>query len=117
VRAEDLVEVLRRQVAVGVERDRLLASHHQRVDEAAHQHDQGQRHIHDADPLVIDAGQPFAPQRAPPSEPGDARHHRQPAEHRDQRAAEGDQAVERQRVDGQPTEHLELSATAYWPAC
>ena len=43
-------------------RDRLLRAHHDRVAEAAQQHDERQYAIHDADPLVVDRGEPFAPQ-------------------------------------------------------
>ena len=41
---------------------RLLRAHHDGVGEAAQQHHQRQQRVHDADPLVVDAGDPFAPQ-------------------------------------------------------
>ena len=37
------------------------------VDEAAQQHDRGEGHIHDADMLMVDAGDPFAPQIRDPA--------------------------------------------------
>ena len=63
VGGEDLIVVIGRQVPLrAADGHRLLRAHHDRVGEAAQQHDQRQEHIHDADALVIDAGQPFAPQ-------------------------------------------------------
>ena len=52
----------------------LLRAHHDRVGEAAQQHDEGEQRVHDADPLVIDAGDPFMPeirQMAAQHDPGD----------------------------------------------
>ena len=72
VGGEDLVVVVRRQVAHGVaEGDRLLRAHHDGVGEAAQQHHQSQNDVHDADLLVVDAGDPVAPQRAPGPEVGE----------------------------------------------
>ena len=45
-----------------MERQRLLRAHHDRVGEAAQQHHQREQRIHDADALVVDAGDPLAPQ-------------------------------------------------------
>jgi hypothetical protein len=68
VRGKDLVVVIGRQVSLRVtDRDRLLRAHHDRIGIAAQQHDQRQNKIHDADPLVVDAGQPLAPQIGPPA--------------------------------------------------
>ena len=105
VRAEDLVEMLGRQVAAVVQRHRLLGAHHDGVDEAAHQHDERQHDVHDADALVVDAGQPFDPQVLPRLEPGDDDEDDQRAAHRDQSAGRGDGAVERQGFDRQFAEH------------
>ena len=54
--------MLRRQIACGVKGDRLLRAHHERIDKAAQQHQQSKQQIHDADALVIDAGDPLVPQ-------------------------------------------------------
>jgi hypothetical protein len=42
--------------------ERLLRPHHDRVDESAHRHHQAKEHVHDTDPLVIDARDPLAPE-------------------------------------------------------
>jgi hypothetical protein len=79
---EDLVVVVRRQEAgVVTEGHRLLGAHHQRVGEAAQQHHQAQHDVHDADLLVVDAGDPVVPQRAPQLEVGDRAEQRDTAEH------------------------------------
>jgi hypothetical protein len=65
------------QVSCGVKRQRLLRSHHEGVNERPQKHDGGQQAIHDADALVVDARDPFAPQvrdvslRGDPDEQGD----------------------------------------------
>src|SRR3546814_7650003 len=88
VRGEDLVVMIGGQIAlVRPEGDRLLRAHHQRVGKAAQQHDDPEHHIHDTDLLVIDAGDPVAPQDTPPAIPGDQTEHGDAAE-RD--ADEGD---------------------------
>ena len=70
--------MLGRQVSLRIaDRDRLLRAHHDRVGKAAQQHDQPQQHVHDADALVVDAGQPLAPQIGPPALYGDEREHGQ----------------------------------------
>ena len=97
--------MLGRQVAVGVERQRLLGAHHDGVDEAAHQHDQRQHDVHHADALVIDAGEPFGPKVLPGLEPGDDDEDEERTAHGDQGAAGGDGAVERQGLDRQFAEH------------
>ncbi len=62
VRRENLVEMLRRQIALrAAGRDCLLRAHHDRIGEAAQQHEQPQHEIHDADALMIDGGEPLAP--------------------------------------------------------
>ena len=62
---KDLVVMLRRQIALRLEGQSLLRAHHDRVGEAAQQHDERQRAIHDADALVVDRGDPLAPQIGP----------------------------------------------------
>ena len=66
VRGEDLVVVMGVEIALrAAERHGLLQSHHDGVGEAPQQHDEPEHHVHDADPLVVDAGEPLAPQIAP----------------------------------------------------
>ena len=63
VRREDLIEMLGRQISLrAAGGDRLLRAHHDCIGEAAQQHDQRQQEIHDADALVVDGRDPFAPQ-------------------------------------------------------
>ena len=77
VGGEDLVVVVRRQVALGaVEGHGLLQPHHHRVGEAAQQHDEAEDHVHDADLLVVDAGEPLVPEVAPEPELGERREQR-----------------------------------------
>ena len=106
VGGENLIEMVRRQIAMRVECERLLCPHHHGIDEAAHQHDQRQRHVHDTDLLMVEAGQPFDPQIAPLAEPSDERNHAKCAKHGDQRAAHGDVTVKRQGINRQLTEHV-----------
>ena len=54
--------MLGRQIAGGLVGQRLLRAHQDRVREAADEHRQGQGAVHDADALVIDAGDPFPPE-------------------------------------------------------
>ncbi len=74
---EDLIVVIGRQVAVGVECQGLLRAHHDRVGEAAQQHHHREHDVHDPDALVVNAGDPLGPQiRQPtlqrdPAEDGD----------------------------------------------
>src|SRR5690606_37172792 len=75
VGGEDLVVMVRRQDAGGVARGHgQLGAHHDGVGEAAQQHDQGHDDVHDADALVVDAGQPFGPQVLPFAVVGDRPH-------------------------------------------
>jgi hypothetical protein len=102
---EDLVVVLGRQVALRLERDRLLRSHHERVDETAQKHHRGERHIHDADMLVVDAGDPFTPQIRDPALDRDEGEHAQ--DHHDDEGAreQGNWLVERNRAPAQLAQH------------
>ena len=110
VGGEDLIEMSRRQIAVIVVGDGLLAAHHGRVDEAAQQHDERDHDVHYADLLVVETRHPVEQHEAPGAEVGDQGHHRERAEHGDRRARGGNGAVERQRIDGQPTEDLHCSS-------
>ena len=84
VSREDLVVMFGRQIAGRLEGDRLLRAHHDRVDEAAQQHHQREHVVHHADPLVIDARDPLAPEirtdacEVDPREHGDNHRSRSP---------------------------------------
>ncbi|KAG0956919.1 hypothetical protein G6F31_012558 [Rhizopus arrhizus] len=72
MRREDLVVVVRRQVAGGVAHGHgLLGAHHDGVGKAAQQHDQRDDDVHHADALVVDGGQPFRPEVLPLAEVSD----------------------------------------------
>jgi len=82
VGGEDLVVVVRRQVAHVVAKGHgLLQAHHHGVGKAAQQHHQAQDHVHDPDLFVVDAADPVAPEGAPQAELGDQRHHGDAAQH------------------------------------
>ncbi len=109
VRREDLVIVIGRQVALRLaDRDRLLRAHHDRVRKAAQQHDEAEQHVHDADALVIDAGQPLAPQIRQPPLDRDDRQHGEDRDHDDRHADQRQRFVERDRRPAQPAQHLNL---------
>ena len=61
VGGKDLVVVMRRKIARRLISHGLLRPHHHRVDETTQQHDQPEQDIHDADALMVDARDPFAP--------------------------------------------------------
>jgi len=105
VGGEDLVVVMGGQEALGaVECERLLRAHHERVGEAAQQHHDAEDHVHDADALVVDGGEPLAPQIAPEAEIGDAGEQRDAAERDHHEGADEDRLVERQRIDAETAE-------------
>ena len=96
MRREDLVVVLGRKISGRMESQRLLRAHHDRVDKPAQQHHQAKQHVHDADPLVVHAGDPLAPevgQMTRDDDPGDNcandQHHRR-ARHERDRLVPGD---------------------------
>ncbi len=63
---ENLIVVVRRQETfIAVEGNGLLGTHHDRIGKATHHHDQAQHHVHDADLLVVNAGEPVVPQSTP----------------------------------------------------
>ena len=106
VRGKHLVIVFRRQKAVvGPERHRLLRAHHDGIGKAAQQHHQTKDDVHDADFLVVDAGEPFVPQIAPQAVVGDDSHQRQATQHDGDHGAQHDRHVQRQRLPRQPTEN------------
>ena len=103
VRGEHLVIVVRRQEPlVAVERHRLLQTHQHRIGKPAQKHHQPEHHIHHADLLVIDGGEPFLPQIAPEAEIGQRRQQRAPAERNHRKGGHDDRFVQRQRIKRQP---------------
>ncbi|MGY4282763.1 hypothetical protein ACVWXO_001983 [Bradyrhizobium sp. LM2.7] len=100
---EDLVVVMGVEVAFGAAKGEcLLQSHHQRVGEAAQQHHDAEDHVHDADALVVDAGEPLAPQIAPDAEIGETGEHDEAAGCHHREGADDDRLVQRQRFDREP---------------
>ena len=112
--AEQLCKMVGRQEAA-VEAEGLLRPHQRRLDQRPCQHHEGQHHIHDADLLVIGAGQPLRPQHAPFAIFGDQRDGYDRADDHHQGRAGGDDAIdhvpfgwivqhlpERQRFQTQP---------------
>ena len=57
---EDLVEMLGRQVALRAAGGERLWPHHDRLGEAAHQHEDRQDDVHDADALVVYGREPLS---------------------------------------------------------
>ena len=90
VRAEQLREMVGCKEAGIVDRSCLLHPHQHRLDQRAAEHDEGQHDVHDADFLVIEAGEPFGPQIAPFPEPRDQRDDRDSTEDDDQGGAGAD---------------------------
>src|SRR3546814_1787782 len=86
------------------EGDRLLRAHHQRVGKAPHQHDDPEHHIHDTDRLVIDAGDPVAPQDTQPAIPGDQTEHGDAAERDADEGDDEDRLMQRQRGEAETAE-------------
>jgi hypothetical protein len=97
------------------------------VGEAAQQHHHREHDVHDADLLVIDAGQPLRPQRRPLAVPGDQRrdghraHDHDPGRHGGDDAVDDlgrggvlDHAPEGQGVEPEPAEQpMEQGAAAH----
>ena len=108
---EDLVEMLRRQISLRASGgDRLLRPHHDGVGEAAHQHEQSQHQIHDADALVIDGCEPLAPQIGPSSPQRDPQQNGPDQQGHESRRAHDDRLVERDRTPAELAEEIHLSA-------
>ena len=74
------------------------SAHHDGVGEAAQQHDDAEDHVHDADALVVDAGEPLAPEIAPQPEVGDGAEHDGATERNTGKGRNQDGFVQRQRV-------------------
>src|SRR5262244_3444194 len=108
-----LIVVLRRQVSLcAAHRDCLLRAHHDRVAKSAQQHDQAEHHVHDANALVVHAGQPLAPQIWPPALHSDGHEDSQnnDADHRS--AEQREWLVEGNCCPAQPSQHVNLAPDA-----
>ena len=91
-----------------------------RVGEAAQQHDQRHDDVHHAELLVVDRGEPLAPQVAPLLEVGDQTQHRRTTDGDARGRDHDDRLVERNRVQTELTEHalpLALRAADWRPSC
>ena len=98
--------MLRRKIAGGAERDRLLRAHHDGVDEPAQQHHQAKQNVHDADSLVVDAGDPLAPEVGQMTLEHDPSEHREDDQHHDRAGNERDRLVPWDCLPGQLAEHV-----------
>jgi hypothetical protein len=105
VGGENLVVVVRGQITgIAVEGERLLAAHQKRVRESAQEHDQGEDDVHDTDLLVIDTGDPFAPEVAPQTEIRQQTEHDEAADGDAEECHDQDWFVIRDSIEGQSTE-------------
>jgi hypothetical protein len=111
VRREDLIKMLRRQIALGpAGGDRLLRPHHDCVREAAQQHDQRQDDVHDADALVVDGGEPLLPQIGPISFPCDEREDGHDREDHHRRRGHDNRLIERDCAPSELAEEVHFVA-------
>ncbi|KOS76519.1 hypothetical protein DM46_2854 [Burkholderia mallei] len=108
VRGEDLVIVVRRQIAGPVVRERELQAHHHRVGEAAQQHDERDDDVHHAELLVVDGREPLAPQPFPALRIGERAQNPEHDERHERARAHDDRLIERDRRKRQFTEHAYL---------
>ena len=104
MRREHLVVVLGWKIALRVKGERLLRAHHDGVDEAAQQHQQSQQDVHDANALVIDAGDPLIPQIWNPAFDANPYEGAQQNQHDNRAGDERNRLIE---GDGVPTELAE----------
>ena len=104
--AEDLIIVVRQQIPHRVaECNRLLQAHHYGIGKTTQQHHQSENHIHDPDLLVVDAGDPIAPQRAPSAEIGQRSDDRQAADHDRREGGEQNRFMKGNRVPSEAPEN------------
>ncbi len=90
---EELCIMVGRQDSA-VQRADLMGAHHRAFQHAAQKHHPGQHHIHDADPLVVRAGQPVPPKRSPQMVARQQPQCRRRAQHHGQRGTRGHGLVE-----------------------
>ena len=102
--SEDLVVVVRRQVAGGIPKGHgLMQTHHDGIGKAAQQHHQAKNDVHDADFLVVDGGEPLVPQVAPQFVAGQRGKQRDTAHRHHSEGAEDDRIMKGNRVPGKAT--------------
>jgi len=96
-----------RQIAGGVVAgDGLLHAHHDRVGETAQQHDDREDDVHDANALVIDRGDPLAPQVAPLARDRDRGEEGEAEERHDGARAHDDGLVPGNGIEREFSEHV-----------
>mmetsp|Transcript_21396 Transcript_21396/g.82956 ORF Transcript_21396/g.82956 Transcript_21396/m.82956 type:complete len:451 (-) Transcript_21396:5165-6517(-) len=110
VSREHLVVVVRRQEALAAAGgDGLVRAHQDRIGEAAQQHHQAEHDVHDADLLVVDAGDPVAPQRAPEPVARERREDHQADRGGAHEGGDEDRVVQRDRLPAQAAEQQRFS--------
>ena len=110
---EDLVVVLGRQVAGGTAvRQGQLRPHHDGVGKPAQQHHQRQDDVHHADLLMVDGGQPLGPQPLPSAEIRESGEDRECDQAHEPERPHYDRLIQRERVEGQLSEHGRYSLLA-----
>ena len=90
--------------------DRLLRAHHDRVAEAAQQHDERQYAIHDADAFMVDRGEPFTPQIEPRSLHRDESENRQNDKGHERSCAHDDRLMKGNRAPIKLAKEVHCSA-------
>ena len=100
-----LVEMLGRQIAARLIGDRLLDADHQRIAAAAQQHHHREQDVHDADPLMVDTGDPFAPEIGHVALQRDPGEHREDDDQHHTRRNQRDRLIDRNRRPAELTEH------------
>ena len=103
----------------------MLQEQHQRPSNARQQHDEAQHHMHEADALVIDTGDPVAPEASPHPAVSHASHQGQAPQGKREEGSNQDRLVERNGLPGQAAqqefdgvgllEHLDLYQVARAP--
>ena len=111
VRGEYLIVMLRRQEARRMKRNGLLRPHHQRVGKAAQQHHHREQRVHHADPLVINAGDPFIPKIRQMALDDDPDQHGEDPDQHHRTREQRDRLIEWDRGPGQLTEHRWLRSS------
>jgi len=105
MRGDYLIVVVRVEIALrAAEGHRLLNAHHDGIGEATYQHHNAEDHVHDADALVVDAGEPLAPQIAPEPVAADGADDQQPAQHDHCERRDQDRLMNWDCIPGEPAE-------------
>ena len=94
-----------RQIALRMKGECLLRAHHDRVDEASHQHDEAEESVHNADVLVVDAGDPLLPDVRQPAFHDDKDENSEQDQHDHRARSQRDRLVEGNGVPPELAEH------------